>query len=105
MNLIGKTRVLIAPLDWGLGHATRCIPVIYGLIDKGYEVIIAAEGAVKLLLQEEFPSLEYLSLKGYRISYSKTKWGVFLSILVQIPKILRSIWLENNWLKEVIKKE
>ena len=104
MNLIDKTRVLIAPLDWGLGHATRCIPLIYGLIDKGYEVIIAAEGPVKLLLQEEFSGLEYLPLKGYRISYSKTKWGLFFSIIAQIPKIFRSIRLENRWLKEVIKK-
>lgn len=104
MNLNGKTRVLIAPLDWGLGHATRCIPLINRLIEKGYELFIAAEGPTKLLLQDEFPSLEYLSLKGYRISYSKAKAGLFFKMIAQIPKILGSIRHEHHWLKEVIKE-
>ncbi|MBU3745270.1 MAG: glycosyl transferase family 28, partial [Sediminibacterium sp.] len=32
-------KVLVAPLDWGLGHATRCIPIIAALLSEGYEVM------------------------------------------------------------------
>jgi hypothetical protein len=35
-----QKKVLIAPLDWGLGHATRCIPVITALLELGYHVTI-----------------------------------------------------------------
>jgi hypothetical protein len=51
----GKTRILVAPLDWGLGHATRCIPIIRELLSRGCEVWLAGEGAQEHLLKEEFP--------------------------------------------------
>ena len=66
-----RPRVLIAPLDWGLGHATRCIPIILSLLEHGCEVIVAAEGAAKQLLLQEFPDLVFAELKGYRIAYSR----------------------------------
>ena len=53
-------RVLVAPLDWGLGHATRCIPIIKELIEKGHIVFIGASGQVKELLKMEFPDLEII---------------------------------------------
>ena len=61
--------MLVAPLDWGLGHATRCIPIIRELINQGADVLIAARGAQKTLLETEFPRLEFLDIPGYEISY------------------------------------
>ena len=63
----GKPRILVAPLDWGLGHATRCIPLIKELLEGGCEVWLAGEGAQQVLLQNEFPQLPFLQLQGYRI--------------------------------------
>jgi uncharacterized protein (TIGR00661 family) len=93
--------VLIAPLDWGLGHATRCIPVIRILLKNNYTVIIAAEGKQKKLLETEFSQLKFLPLKGYDISYSKEKILLPLKILIQIPKILTAIKYENKWLDKI----
>lgn len=104
MKNLGKNKILIAPLDWGLGHATRCIPLIRQLLGEEHEVLIAAEGAIKTLLEQEFPSTKFLPLKGYRVQYSKTKWGLFFSIISQIPKVLYSIFSENRWLKQAIEK-
>jgi predicted glycosyltransferase len=101
-SFIGKARILIAPLDWGLGHATRCIPIICELINQGHTVIIAAEGPQKILLEEEFPGIEYLPLKGYYIKYSKTKSTFILNILWQIPKTLKAINFEKRWLRKII---
>ena len=95
-------RVLVAPLDWGLGHTTRCIPVIYELIRQGAEVWIAGEGMQVDLLKKEFPQLQYLPLKGYRIKYSRTRRGLLFSLLRQIPAILKIIRYENHWLKEMV---
>lgn len=97
---VQKKRILLAPLDWGLGHATRCIPLVRELLNHGADVVIAAEGPVLQLLQQEFPQLEFVPLRGYRIRYSKTKSGLIPAILFQLPGLLRSISREKKWLKK-----
>ena len=97
-----KPRVLVAPLDWGLGHATRCIPIILTLIEQGCEVIIAADGPVKNLLQKEFAQVEFLPLRGYDIAYSRKKSWFGIKILSQFPKIFLRIRAENKWLKKAV---
>ena len=99
-----KLRILVAPLDWGLGHATRCIPVIQELLRQNCEVWMAAEGAQETLLKQEFPQLSCLSLKGYRIKYGHSANGMALNIFGQTRKILQAIKQENDWLKEMVKK-
>lgn len=98
----GKPRILVAPLDWGLGHATRCIPIIRELLAQGCEVWLAGEGAQEHLLKEEFPQLPFLQLDGYRIRYSRSAIGLLLSIFRQTYKILTAIKKENIWLKKMI---
>ena len=102
MTPMAGKKLLVAPLDWGLGHATRCVPVIKDLINHNCEVWLAGEGAQEKLLREEFPSLHFLPLKGYRIKYAKA--GFTGKLLLQIPSILRSIKEENKWLKEQVNK-
>jgi uncharacterized protein (TIGR00661 family) len=97
-----KHRVLIAPLDWGLGHATRCIPIITTLIQQNCSVIIAAEGFVKFLLQKEFPHLEFIELRGYRVKYSRQKLWMPVKLMLQLPKIMCRIYEENRWLKKAV---
>ena len=72
-NLNTKYRVLIAPLDWGLGHATRCIPIIKELIRLNCEVFIVADKKIFSLLKKEFPDTVFLRFKGYEIEYSGHK--------------------------------
>jgi len=100
-SLAGK-KLLVAPLDWGLGHATRCVPVIRDLLNNDCKIWLAGEGAQEKLLREEFPSLPFLPLKGYRVKYSKI--GLRGKMLLQIPSILRSIKEENKWLNEQVSK-
>lgn len=99
-----KSRVLVAPLEWGLGHATRCIPIINELIALDCEVLIGAEGAARVLLEKEFSQLTFLQLKGYRIQYSRKRFWLPLKILLQFPKIISSIYSEHRWLKKTIKE-
>jgi uncharacterized protein (TIGR00661 family) len=97
-----KARVLIAPLEWGLGHATRCIPIISQLLSQKCEIFIAAERATYYLLKDEFPTVNFLLLKGYRIKLSKLKGLLFWKIAGQLPKIIFAIYKENKWLKKSI---
>lgn len=98
-----KPKILVCPLDWGLGHATRCIPIIRELISNNCEVIIAADKLTFSLLNKEFPDLSFLRIKGYEIKYSRTKGGLAMKLLGQMPKMVLRIRSENKWLKKVIK--
>jgi UDP-N-acetylglucosamine transferase subunit ALG13 len=97
-----QARILVAPLDWGLGHATRCIPIIRELLAQGCDVWLAGEGAQERLLKEEFTQLPFLQLDGYRIRYSRSTVGLVFSIIRQTHKILTAIKKENAWLKKMI---
>ncbi|MDB5191241.1 MAG: glycosyl transferase family 28 [Segetibacter sp.] len=97
-----NTTVLVAPLDWGIGHATRCIPIINQLLHSNCRVIIAAEGLQKHLLQLEFPHLQILPLMGYRITYSTNKRLLPLKIILQLPKVFKAIRNERKWLRNAI---
>lgn len=96
-------KVLVAPLDWGLGHTTRCIPIIRALLLLGHEVVMAGEGAQHALLQKEFPQLTILPLKGYRVHYSRSKKTLPLVLLRQLPRIWLTIQAERSWLKRTIR--
>ncbi len=99
-----RLRVLVAPLEWGLGHSTRCIPIIRSLLQYDCEVFIAAEGACQRLLQEEFPDLAFYNVKGYRVEYSRKKIWMPVKMLIQIPRIFLSIYTERRWLKGIVKQ-
>jgi UDP-N-acetylglucosamine transferase subunit ALG13 len=101
MNQKGPVSVLIAPLDWGLGHATRCIPIIKELINQGARVTIAASGSQKTLLNEEFPLLEIIEIPGYEMRY-KRGYLLKLGLLLRVPAILNQIRKENKWLERVV---
>ena len=93
--------ILVCPLDWGLGHATRCIPIINEFLAKNCKVIIGASGKQKILLQQEFSNLTLLNLKGYEVEYPKIG-SMTLKMLLQLPKINNAIKEEHCWLDKII---
>jgi UDP-N-acetylglucosamine transferase subunit ALG13 len=97
-------RVLVAPLDWGLGHATRCIPLIRTLIYKKCSVFLAGEGKVKALLTKEFPDLPFLPLSGYNIQYARNRRLLPFVLALQMPRLLSAINKEHQWLREKTKE-
>ncbi len=107
MNLSSfkKYTILVAPLDWGLGHATRCIPIIRSLLNNGHKLVIAAEGAQFILLNQEFPTIKFVELQGYRVKYNKNKHFFLLYLIAQIPSIIKTINAENVWLKQIVEDE
>jgi len=99
---VSEPRVLLAPLDWGLGHATRCIPIINELIRQKCEVIIAADKASFFILKKEFPTTVFLRITGYNVQYSRNKKWLPFKLLLQFPKIIFSVWKEKAWLKKIV---
>ena len=83
------TKYLVAPLNWGLGHASRCVPLIQRLLDEGHEVILGGDGESLTLLRRHFPKLRYTYLAPLNLRYSAGKSQVW-AMLKALPKLL--IW-------------
>ena len=97
-----KKRILVAPLNWGLGHATRSIPIIRALIEHGFQPVLASDGIALSLLKKEFPKLEAIELPSYNISYAKKGQFFKLNLLKGFPKTLKAIKAEKKALKSII---
>lgn len=95
-------RILVAPLDWGLGHATRCIPVITELLERGAEVIIAADKRPLNLLRREFPSLQAVTFPGYDIEYPVNE-SMLRSMLRQLPSLYQAFRREHRYLETLVR--
>ena len=98
---MNKKKILLAPLDWGLGHASRCIPVARQLQKHNFEVIFACSGRSLDLLINEFPNHHFIKLDNYNITYPKNG-NMAWSMLAQSFKIWRGIVRERSELDQII---
>lgn len=98
-------KILISPLNWGLGHSTRCIPIINALIKKGFEPILAGDGDSLKLLQNEFQKLKVYQLPSYNIQYTKKGRNLKYKLLFDTPRILKIVKKEQDLVAEIIIKE
>jgi predicted glycosyltransferase len=96
--------VLVAPLNWGLGHATRCIPLIYTLQELGCNVIIAADGASRTLLVEEFPQLTHLPSPHTEVRYARYQWLFGWAILKLLPRFWLQLQQEQKWIRTTVQR-
>jgi predicted glycosyltransferase len=97
-------KVMYSVLDWGLGHATRSIPIIQELLDQGAEVYLAGSGAPIALLKKEFPELNTINLPAYGVKYSKSKWALGFVIAKQIPQLIKTLKLERQLTEKAVKE-
>ena len=99
---IQDKKILYCVLNWGLGHASRSIPLIKELSNSN-KVAIAADGEAGLLLQQELPDLDYTELPSYGIHYKFS--SMHLNMLLQFPKIVSTYNQENKKTSELVSKE
>ncbi len=81
-------KIFIAPLNWGLGHATRCIPVIRNYVSQGHEVVIGSDGLSLDYIKSYFPTLRVIELPNLNLSYSAGSSQVW-ALLKQLPHFIR----------------
>ena len=99
-----RLRVFVTPLDWGLGHATRCVPIIRELIKQDCEVIIGGSGDSLALLKNEFSSLKFFSLPAYAPVYS-TSSSMAGKMIRQLGKFIKIIRKEHDQIELMIARE
>lgn len=99
-----RKKILVAPLNFGLGHATRCIPIIEALENHGYEPVIASDGAALRLLKKEFPHVKTATLPAYQPEHTKKDAFLNIRALYQMVQMLRSIKKEEKVVKQLVKE-
>lgn len=97
-------KILVAPLNWGLGHASRCIPIINALIKNNFTPILASDGDALTLLQSEFPKLKSYKLPSYNIKYGKGKHQK-TQLLLNSPTIIKASLEEQKIVGNIHKSE
>ncbi|NSW44990.1 MAG: glycosyl transferase family 28 [Bacteroidales bacterium] len=95
--------VLICPLDWGLGHAARVIPIIKRIQNKGHNVFIACSKHQQHFFKNELSNYTWIPCACPAIKYSENKLSIF-HLLKLIPTILIGIKKDKNKINHWIKK-
>ena len=95
--------VLVAALNWGIGHATRDIPIIDRLLQKGCKVILASDGAALKVWNRNYPNLESIHLPSWNIKYQK-RGSFTLKMATRAPYILKAIQQEKRKVAKLIQE-
>lgn len=97
-------KILVAPLNWGLGHASRCVPIVQRFLDDGHEVILGGDGESLTLLRRHFPGLRYVYLAPLHLRYSSGKRQVW-AMLCALPRLLLWAYKDHVMLRAVLREE
>ena len=97
-------KILIAPLNWGLGHASRCVPLVQRLLDEGHEVILGGDGESLTLLRKHFPKLRYTYLAPLNLRYSAGSRQVW-AMIKAMPRLLKWAVQDHLMLKTLLREE
>lgn len=98
-----KKRVLICPLGWGLGHASRDIPIIESFLKAGHEVIVAGDNQQMSLLTQHFSGIKAIHFPSFKVKLSKGRSQLWP--LIRIASLLPFFIIKEHFLlKRLIKK-
>ena len=98
-------KIIISPLDWGLGHATRLVPIIRLYLEQGAEVEIASALSLKDFFAKEFPALVWRETPAYDIKYPEHGWQMPFWAFSQMQRIKKIMKEENRWLNAMHEKQ
>lgn len=105
MKATERKKILVAPLNWGLGHASRCVVIVNFLIENNFEPVIASDGDALVFFRKEFPDLKYHELPSYDIKYSKKRSLLKLKLLFSSFSIIKAVREEQSIVEKLVKQE
>ena len=95
-------KILICPVEWGLGHAGRMIPLALKLQKMNNEIIIGASREHLALFRIELQEAKYIEFPGFRPEYSRIL-PPYIAILLKTPILIYHIIIEHIKLKSIIR--
>ena len=90
---IQDERILISPLNWGMGHVARCIPLIDLFLKNNNSIFVAGDHFQLSVIRQYFPEIITIEHQGYPFDFGQKasfRWG----LVKQLPYLLQ------RWNKE-----
>lgn len=94
----------MSPLNWGIGHAARLVPIAQQLHAQGAIVYICASGAALNLMRIECGFAHFIDDVPFEITYGKSKWTQIVRLLTQLPKMWIQVFREHELLKKIVQQ-
>lgn len=98
--MLSSQKILVSPLDWGLGHASRLLPIVQDL-SKDNEIIVGVNNKTRDFIKQHISDARFVEVPSYKISYSS--WGSFWSFLRLVPQLMKSKKEEEKWVHDFLK--
>jgi len=97
-------KVLFAVGSWGLGHATRDLPLITRLLETGCEVaVVSTDRALSLLRRELGPHCEFFDWPDVPKPLARTARVFYTKMALSVPLVFRSILSEQRALQDLLR--
>ena len=99
-----RPQLLVTLLDWGMGHATRTLPLIEHAAACGWHVHVATKGTALAWLKRHLDPalpLTFHDKPGPEIKYAKR--GNFLRIAGQMPAFVAHVERERTWTSNFVR--
>ena len=97
-------KLLLAPLNWGLGHASRCVPLVQRFLNEGHEVVLGGDGESLTLLRKHFPQLRYVRLAPLTLRYGAGNSQVW-AMIKALPKLILWAIKDHALLQALLREE
>lgn len=97
-----QANILICPLEWGLGHAARMLPMARKLQTLNNKIFIGSGEKHLDLFRAEMDDITCITFPGFTPSYSR-RFPQYLVMLLQTPRLLYHIISEHHRLKKIIR--
>jgi uncharacterized protein (TIGR00661 family) len=92
--------------SWGLGHATRSLPIIRKLIKEGNNITIISNGrSLELLKRELNDSVDYLNIPDYPMLLSENSRQFMVKSVIYWPFFIRKMQSGFNKLTNILKSK
>ncbi len=99
-------KIIYAVCSWGLGHATRSLPLIRKLVKEGNELSIISHGrSLKLLKDEIGETQKYIEIEDYPMLLSENSRQFMAKSIVYWPSFVSKMINGQKKIQKILEKE
>jgi hypothetical protein len=102
---LSSGRIFFAPLHWGLGHVSRCVPLIRHAAEKKFKITVGVHDPQKTFLQGEIPGIETINVPALEVRFGQSRIGTMARLFSQGIRLPGLVKEEEKWLKEYLLHE
>lgn len=96
-------RIAFGICSWGLGHATRTLPIIRRFIKEGDDVVVVSHGGALSLLRTELDGgARFYDLEDYEPPSTQNSNLVALEAFASIPKYVSAVKREHDFVERML---